>query len=80
MAGYDRLSLKPIIDAALSNLFTLQLGKGLRVSTDIDLLPAALSYKQGITSVIVLVVGTGSVAMSYRRDGTEIQRIGRVNG
>lgn len=80
LAGYDRLSLKPLIDAGLSELFGLQLDKGLRVSTDIDLLPAALSSRKNITSVIVLVVGTGSVAMSYRRDGNEFQRIGRIGG
>lgn len=80
MAGYDRLSLRPLINNALSELFGLSLNKGLRVSTDIDLLPAVLSPKQGIDSAIVLVVGTGSIAMSYKREGNEFQRIGRVGG
>lgn len=80
MAGYDRLSLQPRIDAALSELFKLPIGKELRVTSDIDLLPAALSSQQDITSAIVLVVGTGSVAMSYARDGDAFKRIGRVGG
>ncbi|VUC35951.1 unnamed protein product [Clonostachys rosea] len=80
LAGYDRPSLKPHIDAALSELFRLPLNKGLKVSSDIDLLPAALSSRQNITSAIVLVVGTGAIAMSYKRDGNEFQRIGRAGG
>lgn len=80
MAGYDRLLLQPRINAALSELFNLPIGKGLRVTSDIDLLPAALSSVQAITSAIVLVVGTGSVAMSYTRDNDAFKRIGRVGG
>ena len=80
MAGYDRLSLQPRINGALSELFSLTVGNGLRVTSDIDLLPAALSLKKDITSVIVLVVGTGSVAMSYTRDSDAFKRIGRVGG
>lgn len=80
MAGYDRLSLQPRINAALSELFRLPIGNGLRVTSDIDLLPAALSSKVDIISAIVLVVGTGSVAMSYTRDNNEFKRIGRVGG
>ena len=70
----------PVVDSALAQLFGLPLNKGLRVSTDIDLLPAVLSSKRSITSAIVLVVGTGSVAMSYRREGSRFQRVGRVGG
>lgn len=80
MAGYDRPSLRPLIDSALSEMFNLPLNQGLRVSTDIDLLPAVLSSTRDVNSAIVLVVGTGSVAMSYRREGKEFQRIGRVGG
>lgn len=80
LAGYDRLSLQPRINAALSELFRLSFSNGLRVTSDIDLLPAALSTKQDIASAIILVVGTGSVAMSYKRDGNEFQRIGRAGG
>jgi N-acetylmuramic acid 6-phosphate etherase len=36
--------------------------------------------KPDIISAIVLVVGTGSVAMSYKRKGKEFERVGRVGG
>ena len=80
MAGYDRESLRPVIDAALSDLFKLSVNEGLRVTTDIDLLPAALSSKHNFSAAIVLVVGTGSIAMSYKRNGHEFHRTARVGG
>lgn len=80
MAGYDRPLLKPMIERALSEFFGMSLDGGLKISSDIDLLPAALPHEPHITSAIVLVVGTGSVAMSYRRRGREFHRIGRAGG
>lgn len=80
MAGYDRQSLKPLINSAISKLFRVSSEEGLRISSDIDLLPAALASNADITSVIVLVVGTGSVAMNYRRGGQDFRRTGRVGG
>ena len=82
MAGYDRASLKPLIDSALSELFTLPLGNGLTVSSDIDILPAALSSKPDIPSAIVLIAGTGSISMSYTRQGHAhpFRRTARVGG
>ncbi|KAK7214390.1 hypothetical protein V2G26_002393 [Clonostachys chloroleuca] len=80
LAGYDRPTLQPIINDALSQLFGLSLNGGLRVSSDIDLLPACLMSEPDIISAIVLVVGTGSVAMSYTRKGKEFERVGRSGG
>lgn len=80
MAGYDRASLKPLIDTALSGLFRLPLGERLTVSSDIDILPAALSSKPDIQSAIVLIAGTGSIAMSYKRDADHFRRTARVGG
>ncbi|CAG9989193.1 unnamed protein product [Clonostachys byssicola] len=80
LAGYDRPTLQPIINGALSQFFGLSLNGGLRVSSDIDLLPACLMSEPDIISAIVLVVGTGSVAMSYTRKGRDFQRVGRVGG
>ncbi|CAH0046882.1 unnamed protein product [Clonostachys solani] len=80
LAGYDRPTLQPIINDALAQFFGLSLNGGLRVSSDIDLLPACLMSEPDIISAIVLVVGTGSVAMSYKRRGKDFERVGRVGG
>lgn len=80
MAGYDRPLLKPLINEAFSELFRVSPGGSLRISSDIDLLPASLASNQDIASVIVLVVGTGSIAMNYKRDGQDFRRTGRIGG
>lgn len=81
MAGYDRGSLKILINTALSELFTLPLSEdGLTVTTDIDILPATVSSKLDIKSVIVLITGTGSIATSYLREGRHFRRTGRAGG
>lgn len=80
ISGYDRPSLSPLVDGALSELFRLPIGKQLRVTTDIDLLPAGIERQQELDSAIVLVAGTGSVAMSYTRSDGEFRRTGRVGG
>lgn len=80
MAGHDRQSLKPLIHDAFSKLFQISSDGDLRISSDIDLLPAALASNTDIASVIVLVVGTGSVAMNYKREGSDFRRTGRVGG
>ena len=80
MAGYDRQVLMPLINNAISNLFCSSPKAGLRISSDIDLLPAALASYADIASIIVLVVGTGSVAMNYQRNGRSFRRTGRLGG
>ena len=80
MAGYNRSSLMPLINDALSNMFRMSLADGLRISSDIDILPAAVASNTDISSVIVLVVGTGSVAMAYERSGHDFVRTGRAGG
>lgn len=79
MAGYDRPSVSQQVDARLATLFNLEVGKGLRITTDIDLLPATVSDSE-VDNVIVLVAGTGSVAMSYARQGPGWTRTNRVGG
>ncbi|KAL3952062.1 hypothetical protein ACCO45_013779 [Purpureocillium lilacinum] len=67
MAGYERPALSPLIDAALADLLKLRVGQGLRVTADIDLLPTTVAEDQSLDAAVVLVAGTGSVAMSYAR-------------
>lgn len=68
------------MDAELAKMFRMTIQNGLRITSDIDLLPAVLSSESDISSAIVLVVGTGSVAMSYERSGCEFHRTGRAGG
>ncbi|KAL1839648.1 hypothetical protein VTK73DRAFT_3986 [Phialemonium thermophilum] len=80
MAGYDRPSLSSTIDSALSELLNLPLGPRLRVSTDIDLLPTSVSNADQLDHVVVVVAGTGSIAMSYDRVDGQFRRTQRMGG
>ena len=80
MAGYGRPSLSSAIDSALSKLLSLPLGSKLKITTDIDLLPVAVCGKKDLDHVVVVVAGTGSIAMSYARVGEQFQRTHRVGG
>ncbi|CAK7219877.1 hypothetical protein SEUCBS140593_004041 [Sporothrix eucalyptigena] len=82
IAGYDRPALAPAINEAVSNLLSLSLGPRLRITADIDLLSVNAVKQPETRSAIVLVAGTGSVAMSYTKmDGDAVMyRSGRVGG
>lgn len=80
LAGYDRPKVASQVNLALEQLFCRPRGLGLRVTNDIELLALPLLERHNINSAIVLIAGTGSVAMSYKRDGGRLSRIGRVGG
>lgn len=80
MAGYGRPSLSSTIDNALSELLRLPLGPKLKVTTDIDLLPTSVGGANELDHVIVLVAGTGSIAMSYANVDGQLQQSQRVGG
>ncbi|KAK2782888.1 hypothetical protein FQN52_000528 [Onygenales sp. PD_12] len=89
LAGYDRPEVKARMDPALSSLFNLSIESGkLKVSGDIDVLASAAVEGNGENttnkSAVVLIAGTGSVAVSYARRGegvdTEFTRTGRSGG
>ncbi|KAJ9156770.1 Glucokinase regulator family protein [Coniochaeta hoffmannii] len=80
MAGYGRPSLSSAIDGALSKLLYLPLRNKLKITTDIDLLPVALCGQKDLDHVVVVVAGTGSIAMSYARVGEQFHRTHRVGG
>jgi N-acetylmuramic acid 6-phosphate etherase len=69
-----------MINNALSDLVGLPLGPKLRVTTDIDLLPTCVSGESGLDHVVVVVAGTGSIAMSYAKVDGQFQRTHRVGG
>lgn len=80
IAGYERPALTQSLNNAIYELIKTTPGKPPRVTADIDLLSASLSMKQEIDSVIVLVAGTGSIGMSFKRTGSGFQRAARVGG
>ena len=80
VAGYDRPIVANSVDSALSKLFNRSVGKRLRVSSDIDLLVTSAASTKNLDSAVVLVAGTGSVAMSYELKGGKLVRTGRSGG
>lgn len=80
MAGYDRQSLSSNVDNSLSKLLGLPIGKNLKVTNDIDLLPIPAAGQTDLDSLIVVVAGTGSIAMSYVKIDGQFRRTHRIGG
>lgn len=86
MAGLDRKGLREILYKALQDKLPLQQEGSLQITNDIELIAAdkfhEMDYEvqRGIDHVIVLVAGTGSVAMTYRRDKGRILCTDRSGG
>jgi N-acetylmuramic acid 6-phosphate etherase len=80
LAGYDRPKVADVVNSVLVKLFNRPLNEGLRISTDLDLLVTPLANEHRFDTVVILVVGTGSIAMSYRREGDQFIRTGRSGG
>ncbi|KFY83831.1 hypothetical protein V500_09869 [Pseudogymnoascus sp. VKM F-4518 (FW-2643)] len=80
LAGYDRPEIVGLVTSALVDLFNRPVDDGLRISNDIELLVAPLAEKRHLDSVTILIAGTGSGAMSYRRVGNQFIPNGRRGG
>lgn len=69
VAGLDRAGLKDSLVPQLSKAFGLDhTTPAFRLTSDVDLLPATVSAKDNHPPVVVLIAGTGSVAMRYNWD------------
>ncbi|KAI0867378.1 putative glucokinase regulator family protein [Hypoxylon argillaceum] len=80
MAGYGRKSLSSAVNSSLSQLLGLPISPKLKVTADIDLLPTSLAGRIDLESVVVLVAGTGSIAMSYEKVSGQFQQTHCVGG
>lgn len=80
LAGYDRPGVANVVNARLARLFSLPIGEKLRVTNDIELHAAPAGFKSQSNSLAVLIAGTGSVAMSFHREGSKYVRTGRSGG
>lgn len=79
LAGYDRPEVKSRIDSALSKLFNLQTSKtSLKITHDIEAMGTAIGNKTNVDNAIVLIAGTGSVAMSYQRQNGSLDFVRRA--
>lgn len=80
LAGYDRPNVASQVDQALERLFCRPPGPELQVTNDIELLALPALEKHNIDSATVLIAGTGSVVMSYKKHGGRLSRIHRIGG
>ncbi|KAK2753614.1 hypothetical protein FQN54_007391 [Arachnomyces sp. PD_36] len=79
IAGYDRPEVKSRMDSALSDLFTPSPGKtSLTITHDIEAIGTAIGNKTKVDNIIVLIAGTGSVAMNYQRQNESLDFIRRA--
>ena len=80
LAGMDRPGLREKTESTISEVLGHPSGL-LRLSNDVDLLSAVMGRHPDISSAVVLVAGTGSVAMRYSTEsGTEPTRTARSGG
>lgn len=78
LAGFDRAGLQGTLAPKLAAIFGLDhTSVHFRVTTDVDLLPAVAKDS---SSVMVLIAGTGSVAMRYTRIEERYVRVARSGG
>ena len=88
MAGLDRKGLRSVMYRSLHDQIPLQAEGTLQITNDIELVAADKFHELDfeiesdvkVQSVIVLVAGTGSVAMTFKRKGTRILQTDRAGG
>ncbi|KAG8409902.1 hypothetical protein J3458_018979 [Metarhizium acridum] len=80
IAGYERPALAQAVNNAVYELVKTPPGTRPRITADTDLLSASMSAEQDIDSIMVLVSGTGSIGISFRRTELGFQRTARVGG
>lgn len=68
-AGMDRPGMGERVKAELSSILGLNESMAVRVTNDADLLAAAMIRHPEVSSSIVLIAGTGSIAIRYVVDG-----------
>ncbi|KAH7308807.1 hypothetical protein BKA65DRAFT_601661 [Rhexocercosporidium sp. MPI-PUGE-AT-0058] len=80
LAGYDRPNIAKRIYPLLAKMFHPVVRDRLEISNDIDFLAKSSSNSKSADSVVVLVAGTGSIAMAFERNHGQLERTGRSGG
>lgn len=81
-AGMDRPGMRERVKAILSPMIGLDDRMDVRITNDVDLLAAAMVRHPEISSSIVLIAGTGSIAIRYSIDHETLipTRVARSGG
>ncbi|KAJ5513734.1 hypothetical protein N7463_003286 [Penicillium fimorum] len=82
LAGIDRAGLEGVLAPKLRQAFGITQEKYLQLTNDVDLLTAGVPRSLGTPSVLVVIAGTGSVAMRYKwaEDQQRYARAARSGG
>lgn len=81
-AGIDRAGLRERVMTTVSQRLRLDQSVDVRITNDVDLLAVAMTRHSEVSSSIVVIAGTGSIAIRYLRDSNEPtpSRIARSGG
>jgi Predicted N-acetylglucosamine kinase len=66
LAGIDRAGLEGVLAPKLRQAFGITHEKDFRLTNDVDLLTTGVPQSLGTPSILVVIAGTGSVAMRYK--------------
>lgn len=80
VAGVDREPVKERMRREMLQLLRGRDDVDLTITNDIEMMATAAGFRLGVEDVIVLVAGTGSVAMRYRKENGRFRRISRSGG
>lgn len=81
-AGMDRPGMRERVQKTLTQKLNLDKSVNMRITNDIDLLAAAMTRHPETSSSLVIVAGTGSIAIRYNLGGNENmpRRVARAGG
>lgn len=81
-AGMDRPGMRERVQAAVTQSLNLNKSIQMRITNDVDLLAAAMARHPEISSSLVVIAGTGSIAIRYAYNNTDIvpRRVARAGG
>lgn len=81
-AGMDRPGMRERVQAAVKQSLNLDESVQIRITNDVDLLAAAMARHPEVSSSLVVVAGTGSIAIRYAYNSNDIvpRRIARAGG
>ncbi|KUL90177.1 hypothetical protein ZTR_02178 [Talaromyces verruculosus] len=81
-AGMDRPGMRERVQAAVTQSLNLNKPIQMQITNDVDLLAAAMARHPEISSSLVVIAGTGSIAIRYAYDNNHIvpRRVARAGG
>lgn len=81
-AGMDRPGMRSRVHAAITERLNLDASTHIQITNDVDLLAAAMARHPEISSSLVVIAGTGSIAIRYTWNDSDItpKRVARAGG